>query len=128
MGDCIVQLSEHVSNQIAAGEVVGRPASVVKELIENSVDAGATEIAVVVVDAGRTLMQVVDNGKGMSVEDAQMCFKRHATSKINSADDLLALVTKGFRGEALASISAVAHVELKTRETGAEMGTKVTLS
>ena len=128
MGDCIVQLSEHVSNQIAAGEVVGRPASVVKELIENSVDAGATEITVVVVDAGRTLMQVVDNGKGMSEEDAQMCFKRHATSKINSADDLRSLVTKGFRGEALASISAVSHVELKTRETGAEMGAKVTLS
>lgn len=128
MGDCIVQLSEHVSNQIAAGEVVGRPASVVKELIENSVDAGATEITVVVVDAGRTLMQVVDNGKGMSEEDAQMCFKRHATSKINSADDLRSLVTMGFRGEALASISAVSYVELKTRETGAEMGTKVTLS
>ena len=93
----IVQLSEHVSNQIAAGEVVGRPASVVKELIENCVDAGASEIAVVVVDAGRTLIQVVDNGKGMSEEDAKLCFKRHATSKISTADDLLALVTKGFR-------------------------------
>ena len=124
----IVQLSEHVSNQIAAGEVVGRPASVVKELIENCVDAGASEIAVVVVDAGRTLIQVVDNGKGMSEEDAKLCFKRHATSKISTADDLLALVTKGFRGEALASISAVAQVELKTREAGSEMGTKVVLS
>ena len=104
----IVQLSEHVANQIAAGEVVGRPASVVKEVIENCVDAGASEIAVVVVDAGRTLIQVVDNGKGMSKEDAKLCFKRHATSKISKAEDLLALVTKGFRGEALASISAVA--------------------
>ena len=124
----IVQLSEHVSNQIAAGEVVGRPASVVKELMENAVDAGAKEIAVVVVDAGRTLIQVVDNGKGMSSDDAELCFKRHATSKISSADDLLALVTKGFRGEALASISAVSQVELKTRESGAEMGTRVVLN
>ena len=124
----IVQLSEHVSNQIAAGEVVGRPASVVKELMENAVDAGAKEIAVVVVDAGRTLIQVVDNGKGMSSDDAELCFKRHATSKISSADDLLALVTKGFRGEALASISAVAQVELKTRELGAETGTRVVLN
>ena len=124
----IVQLSEQVSNQIAAGEVVGRPASVVKELIENSVDAGASEIAVVIVDAGRTLIQVVDNGKGMSIDDAQLCFKRHATSKISKAEDLLSLVTKGFRGEALASISAVAQVELKTREKGAQIGTKVVLS
>ena len=124
----IVQLSEHVSNQIAAGEVVGRPASVVKELVENSVDAGASEIAIVIVDAGRTLIQVVDNGKGMSADDAELCFKRHATSKISTADDLFALVTKGFRGEALASISAVAHVELKTRESGVEMGTRVVLN
>ncbi len=124
----IVQLSEYVSNQIAAGEVVGRPASVVKELMENAVDAGAKEIAVVVVDAGRTLIQVVDNGKGMSADDAELCFKRHATSKISSADDLLTLVTKGFRGEALASISAVAKVELKTRESGAEMGTRVVIN
>ena len=124
----IVQLSEHVSNQIAAGEVVGRPASVVKELMENAVDAGAKEITVVVLDAGRTLIQVVDNGKGMSADDAELCFKRHATSKISSADDLLALVTKGFRGEALASISAVAQVELKTRESGAVMGTRVVLN
>ena len=124
----IVQLSEHVSNQIAAGEVVSRPASVVKELMENAVDAGAKEIAVVVVDAGRTLIQVVDNGKGMSADDAELCFKRHATSKISSADDLLALVTKGFRGEALASISAVAQVELKTRESGIEMGTRVVIN
>lgn len=127
MGE-IVQLSEQVSNQIAAGEVVGRPASVVKELIENSVDAGATEVKVIVKDAGRTLVQVIDNGKGMSVEDARLCFKRHATSKISSADDLLALITKGFRGEALASISSVAQVELRTKRTEDEMGVKLTLA
>lgn len=124
----IVQLSEHVSNQIAAGEVVGRPSAVVKELVENAVDAGAKEIAVVIVGSGRTLIQVVDNGKGMSSDDAKLCFKRHATSKISSTDDLLTLVTKGFRGEALASISAVAHVEMKTRQHGAEIGTMVVLS
>ena len=128
MGDCIVQLSEQVSNQIAAGEVVGRPASVVKELIENSVDAGSTEITVLIKDAGRTLVQVIDNGKGMSADDAVMCFKRHATSKISTAEDLLSLITKGFRGEALASISAISHVELKTREQGAEMGVKLVVN
>jgi DNA mismatch repair protein MutL len=128
MADYIVQLSDQVANQIAAGEVVGRPASVVKELVENSVDAGGTEIVVLVKDAGRTLIQVIDNGKGMSEEDARKCFLRHATSKITSADDLLTLVTKGFRGEALASISAIAHVELKTRESGAEMGVKICIS
>ena len=128
MGDCIVQLSEQVSNQIAAGEVVGRPASVVKELVENSVDSGATDITVLIKDAGRTLVQVIDNGKGMSADDAVMCFKRHATSKISSAEDLLSLITKGFRGEALASISAISHIELKTREQGAEMGVKIVVS
>ena len=128
MADYIVQLSDQVANQIAAGEVVGRPASVVKELVENSVDAGGTEIVVSVKDAGRTLIQVIDNGKGMSEDDARKCFLRHATSKITSADDLLTLVTKGFRGEALASISAIAHVELKTRESGAEMGVKICVS
>lgn len=127
MGE-IVQLSEQVSNQIAAGEVVGRPASVVKELIENSVDAGATEVKVIVKDAGRTLVQVIDDGKGMSVEDARLCFKRHATSKIASADDLLALITKGFRGEALASISSVAQVELRTKRSEDEMGVKISLA
>ena len=121
MGE-IVQLSEQVSNQIAAGEVVGRPASVVKELIENSVDAGAKDVKVVVKDAGRTLVQVIDDGKGMSAEDARLCFKRHATSKILSADDLLALLTKGFRGEALASISSVAQVELRTKRSEDEIG------
>ena len=125
MADYIVQLSDQVANQIAAGEVVGRPASVVKELVENAVDAGGTDIVVFVKDAGRTLIQVIDNGKGMSEEDARKCFLRHATSKITSADDLLTLMTKGFRGEALASISAISHVELKTRETGSELGLKM---
>jgi DNA mismatch repair protein MutL len=128
MADYIVQLSDQVANQIAAGEVVGRPASVVKELVENAVDAGSTEIVVCVKDAGRTLVQVIDNGKGMSEEDARKCFLRHATSKITSADDLLTLVTKGFRGEALASISAISHVELKTREIGSDLGVKICVS
>ena len=128
MADYIVQLSDQVANQIAAGEVVGRPASVVKELVENAVDAGSTEIVVCVKDAGRTLVQVIDNGKGMSEEDARKCFLRHATSKITSADDLLTLVTKGFRGEALASISAISHVELKTREIGSVLGVKICVS
>jgi len=128
MDDLIVQLSDHVANQIAAGEVVNRPASVVKELVENAVDAEATDIVVVVKDAGRTLIQVIDNGLGMGEMDARRCFTRHATSKITSADDLLSLVTKGFRGEALASIAAISHVELKTRETGADLGVKISVS
>tara|TARA_B110000091_G_scaffold168974_1_gene181185 strand:+ start:513 stop:2342 length:1830 start_codon:yes stop_codon:yes gene_type:complete len=128
MDDLIVQLSDHVANQIAAGEVVNRPASVVKELVENAVDAGATEIVVVVKDAGRTLIQVIDNGRGMGEMDARRCFTSHATSKITSADDLLSLVTKGFRGEALASIAAISHVELKTRVTGADLGVKISVS
>ncbi len=128
MDDLIVQLSDHVANQIAAGEVVNRPASVVKELLENAVDAEATEIAVVVKDAGRTLIQVIDNGLGMGETDAKTCFTRHATSKITSADDLFSLVTKGFRGEALASIAAISHVELKTRKTGADLGVKISIS
>ena len=128
MDDLIVQLSDHVANQIAAGEVVNRPASVVKELVENAVDAGATNIVVVVKDAGRTLIQVIDNGRGMGEMDAKRCFTRHATSKITSADDLLSLVTKGFRGEALASIAAISHVELKTRVTGADLGGKISVS
>jgi DNA mismatch repair protein MutL len=112
----IALLPEHVANQIAAGEVVQRPASVVKELLENAVDAGATQIKLIIKDAGKSLVQVIDNGKGMSAFDARMCFERHATSKISKADDLFALTTKGFRGEALASIAAVAQVELKTRQ------------
>jgi len=112
----IALLPDHVANQIAAGEVVQRPASVVKELLENSVDAGATSIKLIIKDAGKTLIQVIDNGKGMSPFDARMCFERHATSKITKADDLWTLRTKGFRGEALASIAAVAQVDLKTKQ------------
>ena len=110
MGDIITLLPDHVANQIAAGEVVQRPASVVKELMENAIDAGSTHVQLIIKEAGKVLIQVVDNGKGMSVTDARMAFERHATSKIKSADDLFALNTKGFRGEALASIAAVAHV------------------
>lgn len=122
MPDIIQLLPDSVANQIAAGEVIQRPASVVKELLENAIDAGSTRINLIVKDAGRTLIQVIDNGCGMSESDARMCFERHATSKIKSADDLFQLHTKGFRGEALASIAAIAHVELKTRMTGEELG------
>ena len=114
MTQTIHVLPDHVANQIAAGEVIQRPASVVKELMENAVDAGATRIEVHVLDAGRTSIQVLDNGSGMSPEDVRVCFQRHATSKLQSADDLFALATKGFRGEALASIAAIAHVEVTT--------------
>ena len=122
MSDIIHLLPDSVANQIAAGEVIQRPASVLKELVENSIDAGATFIQIVIKDAGRTMIQVVDNGKGMSETDARMAFERHATSKIKSADDLFALRTMGFRGEALASIAAVAQVELRTRREEAELG------
>jgi DNA mismatch repair protein MutL len=115
MADIIRLLPDSVANQIAAGEVVQRPASAVKELLENAIDAGATRIRLIVRDAGRTLMQVMDNGCGMSENDARMCFERHATSKISSAGDLFALRTKGFRGEAMASIAAIAQVEMHTR-------------
>jgi DNA mismatch repair protein MutL len=125
MADLIRLLPDHVANQIAAGEVVQRPASVVKELLENSVDSGATRIVLVVKDAGRTLIQVTDDGSGMSPADARACFERHATSKIRAADDLGSVRTKGFRGEALASIAAIAQVELKTREHDQELGTRV---
>jgi DNA mismatch repair protein MutL len=118
-------LPDHVANQIAAGEVVQRPASVVKELIENAVDANATEIKLIIKDAGKTLIQVIDNGSGMNVIDARMCFDRHATSKIKNAEDLFDLHTKGFRGEALASIAAIAHVELKTKLADEELGTHI---
>ncbi len=116
-------LPDHVANQIAAGEVVQRPASVVKELLENAVDAGATVVTLVIKDAGKSLIQVIDNGKGMNETDARLCFERHATSKISLAEDLFNLHTKGFRGEALASIAAIAHVELKTKTADAELGT-----
>jgi len=127
MADIIQLLPDHVANQIAAGEVVQRPASVVKELLENAIDAGATEITLVVKDAGKTLIQVIDNGDGMSTTDARLCFERHATSKIKSAEDLFSLHTKGFRGEALASIAAIAHVELKTKKEASEVGTRITI-
>jgi DNA mismatch repair protein MutL len=121
--DIIQLLPDSVANQIAAGEVIQRPASVVKELVENSIDAGATAITVNIKDSGRTLIQVIDNGKGMSPTDARMSFERHATSKIREANDLFAIRTMGFRGEALASIAAVADVELRTRQYGEELGT-----
>ena len=123
--DIIKLLPDSVANQIAAGEVIQRPASVVKELIENAIDAGATQIDLVVKDAGRTFITVIDNGCGMSETDARLCFERHATSKIKSADDLFAIKTMGFRGEALASIAAVAQVELTTRRKEDEIGTKI---
>ncbi|NRD20518.1 DNA mismatch repair endonuclease MutL [Winogradskyella eckloniae] len=123
MSDIIQLLPDHVANQIAAGEVVQRPASVVKELLENAIDANATEIKLIVKDAGKTLVQVIDNGKGMSVTDARLSFERHATSKIRAAEDLFQLSTKGFRGEALASIAAIAHVELKTKQEDNDLGT-----
>ena len=127
MKDIIHLLPDSVANQIAAGEVVQRPASVVKELVENAIDAGATKVQVVVADGGRTLIQVIDNGKGMSETDARLAFERHATSKISSADDLFALTTMGFRGEALASIVAVAQVELTTRRADDELGTHIVM-
>ena len=123
MADIIHLLPDAVANQIAAGEVIQRPASVVKELLENAVDAGADHIQLIVKDAGRTLIQVVDNGKGMSFNDARLCFERHATSKLSTADDLFHLTTKGFRGEALASIAAIAHVELRTKMAEDSTGT-----
>lgn len=113
----IQQLPDHIANQIAAGEVIQRPASVVKELVENAIDAEASEVKIIIKDAGRTLIQVIDNGKGMTEEDAENCFLRHATSKIKIASDLYSLQTKGFRGEALASIAAIAHVQLTTKHT-----------
>src|SRR3712207_968527 len=128
MTDIIQLLPDSVANQIAAGEVIQRPASVIKELVENAVDAGAKRIQVVVVDAGRTLIQVIDDGKGMSETDARLSFERHATSKIREASDLFALHTMGFRGEALASIAAVAQVELKTRQQGEDIGTYLTIA
>jgi DNA mismatch repair protein MutL len=125
MADLIQLLPDSIANQIAAGEVVQRPASVVKELLENSIDAGSTEIKVIIKDAGKTLIQVMDNGCGMSETDARMCFERHATSKIRQAKDLFAIRTMGFRGEALASISAVAQLEMKTRRREDELGTLI---
>ncbi|MDA7803027.1 DNA mismatch repair endonuclease MutL [Crocinitomix sp.] len=126
MSDLIKLLPDHIANQIAAGEVVQRPASVVKELVENAIDAGATTVNLIAKDGGRTLVQVIDNGSGMSPIDARMSFERHATSKIANADDLFLLHTKGFRGEALASIAAIAHVSMRTKLHDAELGTEIT--
>ena len=128
MSDIIKLLPDSVANQIAAGEVIQRPASVVKELTENAVDSGATEISVVIRDSGRTLVQVIDNGSGMSETDARLAFERHATSKISSADDLFSITTKGFRGEALASVAAVSMTELRTRREEDEAGTLVEIN
>ncbi len=125
MADIIQLLPDHIANQIAAGEVIQRPASAVKELLENAVDAGATEIQLIVNDAGKALVQVIDNGKGMSETDARMAFERHATSKIKNIDDLFHIKTMGFRGEALASIAAVAQVEIKTKTAETVTGTYI---
>ena len=128
MSDIIHLLPDSIANQIAAGEVIQRPASVVKELVENAIDANATHIQIIIKDAGRTIIQVIDNGKGMSETDARMAFERHATSKIEQAEDLFALTTMGFRGEALPSISAISQLEIKTRTNESEVGTQITLS
>lgn len=128
MSDIIKLLPDSVANQIAAGEVIQRPASVIKELVENAIDAGATSIQIVLKDSGRTLIQVIDNGKGMSDTDARLAFERHSTSKISKAEDLFSLQTMGFRGEALASIAAIAQVELRTRAKGAQLGTKIMIN
>ena len=118
-------LSEHVANQIAAGEVIQRPASAVKELLENAIDAQSTKIQLIVKDAGASLVQVIDNGMGMSKEDAEICFKKHATSKIKNTEDLFSISSKGFRGEALSSIAAVSQVELKTKKLESDIGHQV---
>lgn len=128
MSDIIQLLPDSVANQIAAGEVVQRPASAIKELLENSIDAGATDIKLIVKESGKTLLQVIDNGGGMTESDARMAFERHATSKIKSAEDIFEITTKGFRGEALASIAAVAQVELKTRQEKEELGTIIRIA
>lgn len=125
MPDVIQLLSDHIANQIAAGEVIQRPASAVKEMLENAVDAGATDIQLIIKEAGKELIQVVDNGSGMSPTDARMCFERHATSKIKDINDLFSIRTMGFRGEAMASIAAVAQVEMKSMKAGEEVGTRI---
>ena len=125
MSDIIQLLPDHVANQIAAGEVVQRPASVVKELLENAIDSQATTIKLIIKDAGKALVQIIDNGIGMSQTDARLSFERHATSKIKTAEDLFDINTKGFRGEALASIAAIAHVSLKTKQAEQETGIKI---
>ena len=128
MADIISLLPDHVANQIAAGEVIQRPASVVKELLENAIDAGANEIKLLIKDSGKTMIQLIDNGIGMTTSDARLAFERHATSKIRSADDLFSISSKGFRGEALASIAAIAHVEIHTKTEDDEIGTCLKIS
>jgi DNA mismatch repair protein MutL len=128
MSDIIQLLPDSVANQIAAGEVIQRPGSIIKELVENAIDAGSTDIKVIVKDAGKTLVQVIDNGCGMSATDARLAFERHATSKISNVNDLFAIRTMGFRGEALASIAAVAQTELKTKKNGDELGTHIAIA
>jgi len=125
MSDIIQLLPDHVANQIAAGEVVQRPASIVKELLENAIDAKATKIELIIREAGKNLVQVVDNGSGMSETDARMAFERHATSKIKTTEDIFSISTKGFRGEALASIAAVAQVELRTKAQDSDLGSTI---
>lgn len=125
MPDIIHLLPDSVANQIAAGEVIQRPASAVKEMLENAIDSGADKIELVIKDAGKTLIQITDNGCGMSETDARLSFERHATSKISSVQDLSSIRTMGFRGEALASITAISHVEMKTKRHGAELGTHI---
>jgi len=127
VADIIQLLSDHIANQIAAGEVIQRPASAVKELMENAIDAGAKEVQLIIKDSGKELIQVIDNGKGMSPTDARMSFERHATSKIRNIEDLFSIRTMGFRGEALASIAAVAQVEMKSRQESSEMGTRIVI-
>lgn len=126
--DVIKLLPDSVANQIAAGEVIQRPASVVKELVENAVDAGASDISIIIKDAGRTLIQIIDNGCGMSPTDARLAFERHATSKIASADDLYTLSTMGFRGEALASVAAVAQIDMRTMRAGESIGSRIQIA
>ena len=128
MSDIIQLLPDSVANQIAAGEVIQRPASALKELVENAVDAGSSAITVIIKDAGKTLIQIIDNGQGMSEADARLSFERHATSKIRSVHDIFGVHTFGFRGEALASIASVAEVELKTRKADSDLGTYLVIS
>ena len=128
MSDVIKLLPDSVANQIAAGEVIQRPASVIKELVENAIDAQATHVQIILKDAGRTLIQIIDDGVGMSETDARLAFERHSTSKIRSADDLFTLRTMGFRGEALASIAAISQVELRTRRQDAQLGTRLVIN
>jgi DNA mismatch repair protein MutL len=128
MPDIIRLLPDSVANQIAAGEVIQRPASVVKELMENAIDAGSTSVKAIVRDGGKTSIQVIDNGCGMSVTDARMCFERHATSKIRDAGDLFAIRTLGFRGEAMASVASVARVDLQTRKHDQDLGTMLSVA